>query len=119
LQSIADGRKITRAATLQGEPRQGSWQIGRGFQIGAQIVTQATVVAEKCNGIEPALDSVNIGERPRQPFRKKPAASRCYCPVDSVKQSTVAMARQGARQFEVGAGSGIDFHMRVEAHPAW
>ncbi len=77
------------------------------------------------DGVLPAADRGDVGERPGQPLRQEPPARRRRRHVDALQERALALAGERARQLEIGAGRRVDLqrlpaggaHRRRERRP--
>ena len=63
--------------------------------------------------IEPRVDRCGIGQRRHQPLGEQPRAAAGHGAVDRLEQRAVALARQRAQQFEIGARRRVDEQRRA------
>ena len=108
--AVAQAGKIARAAASDRQSRQRARHVGRGAQRGADIVARGAIGDEGRDRIQPPRDRRAVGERRRQPLREQPRSGRSHRAVDRIEQRAAPFARQRPRQFEIGAGRGIDRH---------
>ena len=108
--AVAQARKIARAAASDRQPRQGARHVGRGAQRGSDIVARGAVGDKGRNRIQPPRDCRAVGERRGETLRQQPRAGGGDGAIDRIEQRSAPLARQRARQFEIGAGGGIDRH---------
>ena len=108
--AVAQAGQIARAAASDRQPRQRARHVGRGAQRGADIVARRAVGDEGRDRIQPPRDRRAVGERRREPLRQQPRAGGGHGAVDRIEQRAAPLAGQRARQFEIGAGGGVDRH---------
>ena len=60
--------------------------------------------------VQPPRDRRAVGQRRREPLRQQPRAGGSHRAVDGIEQRAAPFAGQRPRQFEIGAGGGIDRH---------
>ena len=108
--AVAQAGEIARAAAPDRQPRQRARHVGRGAQRGADIVARGGVGHEGADRIEPARDRGAVGQRRGEPLCQQARSGRGHRAVDRVEQRAAPFAGQRARQFEIGAGGGVDRH---------
>ena len=111
--AIAQARQIARAAASDRQPRQGARHVGCGLERGADIVTRGAVGNERRNRIQPPCDRRAVGKWRGKALCQQPGAGGGDGAVDRIEQRSAPLAGQRARQFEVGAGGGVDRHRRA------
>ena len=65
---------------------------------------------EKINGIEPVGNQRHIGQRAGQTLAQQARPAGGDGAVKRCQQTALFFARQSARQFQIGAGGGIETH---------
>ena len=68
---IADGGEIARPAAADHDPRQGASEIGRRFQLFAQVGAPGGVIDKRCDRVKPVRDFARIGQRRGQSLRQQ------------------------------------------------
>ena len=117
--AVAQACEIARAAASDRQPRQRARHVGRGAQRGADIVARGAVGDERRDRVQPPRNRGIVGQRRRQPLRQQARSGGGHGAVDGIEQRSAPFAGQRPRQFEVGAGGGIDRHGGAGGFARW
>src|SRR5581483_9221036 len=103
-----DRAEIAWSAPAQGKARQRASEVGRRLQVLAQGLAKSLLADEISDGVEPRIQSGNVGQRAAEPARK---LARTCCrdgAVDGGEQASRPLAPVRADELEIGAGRRID-----------
>jgi hypothetical protein len=91
--AVANGGKIARSATADGQSRQRAGKIRRGVQAGARFRARRRIAGKAGDRVEPFCNLRRIGQRGRQPLGEPPRAGCRHCVVDGIEQRAAPVSR--------------------------
>ena len=100
--------EIARTAAIERQARKRARHVGHTPERGPKIFGEAAFGQEPTDSFQPPVDRLRIGQRRHQPFRQFPPAAAGDRPVDRLEKAARPFARQGAGEFEIGAGRRVD-----------
>ncbi len=110
-----DGGEIARSAALKRKTRERPREIGRAREPRPQRRAQRRPVDKMGDGVEPRADARGIGRGRGETLGQETGSRRRDAEIDDGQKRTLARARQGARQFEIGASRLVDVERRARA----
>ena len=111
-QRVPHPRQIARSAAADGDAAERPRQIGQRRQQRPDFFAKPRFIDETGNFIEPGADRRRIEQRVGEPRGQRPRSRRRHREIDDREQAALLGPGQGARQFEIGPGGGIDQQTR-------